>query len=231
MSRYMCEKCQDTGYIVTRENGMEMAERCECLKKRIAADAMERSGISPELQKKGFNNFNSKGIDTLEMAKKKALEYYNCFRTIEHSRNNSIIFCGQVGSGKTHLAMAICNNLINVCGIGITYMAYRNAVTLIKQSLTDKDDYGNAIRKFCMARVLCIDDLLKGKITQSDLNILYEIINYRYMNNSPMVLSTEMLPDDLIEFDEAVGSRILEMCRGNVVVLEGKKLNYRLYSK
>ena len=78
--------------------------------------------------------------------------------------------------------------------------------------------------------MLYIYDLLKGKPTEADLNILYELINYRYMHNKPMIISTEKLPDELIDFDEAVGSRIIEMCRGNMVVLQGKELNYRLYS-
>ena len=50
------------------------------------------------------------------------------------------------------------------------------------------------------------------------------------MNNKPMVISTEKLPDELLNFDEAVGSRILEMCRGNIILFDGKELNYRLYS-
>ena len=69
-----------------------------------------------------------------------------------------------------------------------------------------------------------------GKPTEADINILYELVNYRYMHNKPMVISTERLPDDLVGFDEAVGSRIIEMCRDNIVILKGEKLNYRLYS-
>ena len=75
-----------------------------------------------------------------------------------------------------------------------------------------------------------MDDLLKGKPTEADINILYELVNYRYMHNKPMVISTERLPDDLVGFDEAVGSRIIEMCRDNIVILKGEKLNYRIYS-
>lgn len=75
-----------------------------------------------------------------------------------------------------------------------------------------------------------MDDLLKGRPTEADINILYELVNYRYMHNKPMVISTEIFPDDLIGFDEAVGSRIIEMCRGNIIILKGKELNYRLYS-
>ena len=43
-----------------------------------------------------------------------------------------------------------------------------------------------------------------------------------------MIISSELLIDDLIEFDEATGSRIVEMCRGRILELTGEGMNYRL---
>lgn len=230
MSEYECEKCLDMGFVLEKRDGREVAVKCECFEKRRSRIRLKNSGISEELQKKGFREFDCRGIAVLEEAYKKARMYYQGFLTSEPERHNSIIFCGQSGAGKTHLGMAICNNLLNVCGVGVTYMAYRNAITAIKQTVTDRENYYAAISPYCNARLLYIDDLLKGRPTESDLNILYELVNYRYMHNKPVIISTEKLPEELIDFDEAVGSRILEMCRGNIVVLQGKELNYRLYS-
>ena len=156
------------------------------------------------------------------------MTYYKCFRHIESSRNNSLILCGQSGAGKTHLGMAICNNLLNNLKVGVVYMAYRNAVTRIKQVIADKEDYYREIGPYCNSQLLYIDDLLKGRTTDTDLNILYEIINYRYMNYGPMVISTEKTPEQLIDFDEAIGGRILEMCRPYIIRLEGRELNHRM---
>ncbi len=230
MSGYECEKCLDMGYVLEQRDGREVAVECECLVKRNSMIRLKNSGISEGLQKKGFREFDCRGIAVLEEACKKARTYYQGFLSNETGRHNSIIFCGQSGAGKTHLGMAICNNLLNVCSVSVTYMAYRNAITAIKQTVTDRENYYAAISLYCNARLLYIDDLLKGRPTESDLNILYELINYRYMHNKPLIISTEKLPEELIDFDEAVGSRILEMCRENIVVLVGKELNYRLYS-
>jgi DNA replication protein DnaC len=79
------------------------------------------------------------------------------------------------------------------------------------------------------ARVLLIDDLFKGSISKSDINIIFEVLNHRYFNNLPVIVSTEKSFDELIEIDEAVGSRIIEMGKGYLVVMKGKKLNYRIY--
>ena len=137
------------------------------------------------------------------------------------------MFSGQVGAGKTHLGIAICRQLMNK-GVAVTYMPYRNAMTKIKQNVTDEEGYERELERYMLARVLFIDDLLKGRITEADTNVLYEIINHRYMNNMPLIISTEKTIEALLDYDEAIGSRIIEMCRGNIIQLVGRELNYRL---
>ena len=226
---YECPKCKDTGWVEAEESGYSCVKRCECWALRESRALMEWSGISSDFQNKGFKNFDTRNNPQLINAKNKAISYYKSFFQIENTRNNSIMFYGQVGSGKTHLGTAICSNLISQ-NVAVVYMAYRNTVTKIKQRLTDEADYEREINRYSQARVLYIDDLLKGRITESDVNILYEIVNYRYMNNLPIIISTEKSLDELLDFDEAIGSRIIEMCRGNIVQLQGKELNYRLFS-
>lgn len=227
---YECPKCRDRGWVeVVDEEGRFYMKHCECWGVREARRLMERSGISQEFRTKGFDNFDIRGNPQLANAKNKALAYCQTFSEIEHTRNNSIMFYGQVGAGKTHLGTAICGALMGR-NIAVIYMAYRNTVTKIKQRLTDESDYDREISRYAQARVLYIDDLLKGRITESDVNIMYEIVNYRYMNNLPIIISTEKSLDELLEFDEAIGSRMIEMCRGNIIQLQGKELNYRLFS-
>lgn len=228
--KYECAKCKDSGYIThVNENGYEYARRCDCFPVRRAKALISHSGISMEFQNKGIKNFETRDNPQLKNARDKAIKYLQTFDEIEKTRYNSIMFCGQVGAGKTHLGTAIGSNLMNL-GIAVIYMPYRNAVTKIKQMITDEASYEREIVRYRNARVLYIDDLLKGKITESDINIMYEIINYRYMNNLPLIISTEKSLNELLGFDEAIGSRIIEMCRGNIVQLQGQELNYRLNS-
>lgn len=223
---YKCTKCRDSGWIEVIHEGHIRMKRCDvCESRRL----MMQSGISQEFQTKCFENFDTRNDSQLMNAKGKAVEYCRSFLDIEHTRNNSIMFYGQVGSGKTHLGTAICSCLMSR-NIAVTYMTYRNTVTKIKQRMTDEADYDREVGKYAGARVLYIDDLLKGRITESDVNIMYEIVNYRYMNSLPLIISTEKALDELLEFDEAIGSRMIEMCRGNIIQLQGKELNYRLFS-
>ena len=225
--KYECDICKDTEFIYSVKDGYEVATRCTCYALKQAKRMIERSGISEEFQKKTFDNFLTKNNRKLEIAKEKAIEYTHTFLDCEKDRQNSILLSGQVGAGKTHLGTAICSSLMNE-GVAVIYMAYRNAVTKIKQNLLDEQAYNKELKNYLNARVLYIDDFLKGKLTESDINIMYEIVNYRYMNNMPMIISTEKSPIELVGFDEAVGSRIIEMCRGYIVHFEGKELNHRL---
>ncbi len=225
---YECKQCKDSGWINEKDDyGRDVAKRCGCWALRQSKFMFAQSGISDGFREKTLENFDTRRDQRLIQAKSKASGYIQSFAANEKTRHNSILFCGQVGAGKTHLGIAISNCLMGA-GIAVSYMPYRNAITKIKQNITDEAEYNKELEKYMRARVLYVDDLLKGKITESDANILYELVNHRYMNNLPFIISTEKTIDGLLDFDEAIGSRIIEMCRGNIVQLQGKDLNHRL---
>ena len=107
-------------------------------------------------------------------------------------------------------------------------MPYREMATKLKQSVTDEESYTKAIDTFKKAPMLVIDDLLKGRTTESDINILFEIVNYRYVCNLPMIVTSEKLTSELLDFDSAIGSRLIEMAEGRIIEFKGNELNYRL---
>ncbi len=201
---------------------------CECRKIRIAEDKLKASGVSEEFRKKRFENFNyENSIESME-AYVKTKNYSKNFNIIKLSNNNSIMLLGQVGSGKTHLAMAVSNIMLDN-SIGVIYMPYRSVITRIKQSVTDEENYQKEVNIYKNAEVLLIDDLFKGRITEADINIIYEIVDYRYFKNLPMIITTEKTIEDLVEIDEAIGSRLYEKSKNYIIEMKGKKLNYRIY--
>lgn len=127
---YKCEKCRDLTFIIN--DGI--AVPCECRALKQAEDILKKSGISEEFRNKTFDNFNyAHDIQTIE-AFTKASFYVKAFYEIEDSRNNSIIFMGQVGYGKTYLSMAISNILMDG-GVGVIYMPFRDVIINIKYKI------------------------------------------------------------------------------------------------
>ncbi|MGL5717753.1 MAG: ATP-binding protein [Paraclostridium sp.] len=220
-----CELCRDMLFIMQSDG---TAKECTCRQLRIVEEKLKASGVSDEFRKMRFENYEyEKNVQVME-AYLKAKNYSKTFEEIRVARKNSIIFLGQVGSGKTHLGMAISNSLLDK-SVGVIYMPYRNSITKLKQSITDGENYQREINVYKEAQVLFIDDLFKGRYTESDINIMYEIIDYRYLKSLPMIITTEKSLDNLIEIDEAIGSRIYEMSKNYVIEIEGSKLNYRLH--
>lgn len=223
-TKYICDKCKDVTYILVDDKAIP----CSCKEIRQAERMLSKSGISEEFAKKTFENFDfSRNVQVLN-AYTKAIEYTKDFQNIKSTRKNSIIFMGSVGGGKSHLSFAVANELMKN-GIGVIYMGYRDSIMKIKQHIMDAENYDKIMSTYKNCKVLLVDDLFKGNITSSDLNIFFEIVNHRYFNNLPMIISTEMFMSDLLKIDEAIGSRILEMCGDYSVELRGSRLNYRIY--
>lgn len=222
-SEYRCAKCRDLTFII--QDGVAIA--CKCRGVRQAEEILRRSGISEEFRNKRFSNFVYGSQRQIIDAYKEACTYAKYFKDIENDRCNSIMFMGQVGSGKTHLSLAIANELMKH-GVGVVYMGYRDVITRIKQNVMDEVYYHRVMGRYKNARVLLIDDLFKGKISESDINIVFELVNYRYFNNLPIIVSCEKCVDELMDVDEAIGSRLVEMCSNCVVCIKGKRLNYRI---
>ena len=223
-NEYNCNKCFDRTFIIKDNEAIA----CECRALKEAKEILRKSGISEEFRKKRFKNFNYSKDEQIFNAYKVATDYVRNFKSKEKDKNNSIMLTGQVGCGKTHLCLAIANKLMDE-GISVIYMGYREVITSIKQNMMDEVYYNKIMGRYKTCRVLLIDDLFKGSISKSDVNIIFELVNYRYFNNLPVVVSSEMGVNDIMEVDEAIGSRLVEMCGEHLVEVRGKKLNYRIY--
>ena len=116
-------------------------------------------------------------------------------------------------------------------------MAWRDKVTEIKALSLDNDRRAELLQLYKTVQILYVDDLFKiGRAadgtttpTAADVGIAFEILNQRYINHLTTIISTEKTPQELVEIDEATGSRIIEMAGGNVYAISrNTSRNYRL---
>jgi DNA replication protein DnaC len=229
-ANYKCQLCKDTGIErIEQINSAPIMRICKCQKSEILKEQWINAGFNIMLSDKGFSNFKIDNIVTQKM-KKVAMEYLRDFECIQFKSNNSIAFLGQPGSGKTHICMAICFELIKK-EINPKYFSYREEIINLKQNILNEAEYQEKLTKYKKCSVLFVDDLFKGGANSSDIRIMFEILNYRYINRLPVIISSEMLSSKLIETDEAIGSRIIEMCKDRTLDLYGSELNRRLAMK
>lgn len=237
--KYNCPNCQDTTWIKS-ETGYT---RCECYKKDYAERLWKNFGVNPKEVKK-LNEYMPYDKLTKEV-KDKAVNYIQNFEEIKSIRENSFGLFGQPGAGKSHIVIAIGAALLNSeSPVQVIYMPYLEAMRELKANVNDDEYYLKLSNRYQKAQVLIIDDLFKDKVkngqlakdrygnkatlTEVDMKHIMPIINYRYFNYLPTVISTECTPEILLEFDEALAGRILEPCVNNMTVFEGTKYNYRM---
>lgn len=224
-----CPKCKNKGFIaLPRDDGNCATKACSCMNARRCFWEMERSGLKNVIRDKTFETYTATENWQLTI-KAGAMAYAD-------NPEGWLLFCGQPGSGKTHLCTAICRQRL-LSGDEVRYMTWREKVSELKAMSQDNDRRAEIINGYKTAQILYIDDLFKiGKAadgtanpTGADVNIAFEIINYRYVNHLPTIVSTEKTPQELLEIDEATGSRIIEMAGNNVISIgRDFKRNYRL---
>ena len=220
---YKCPKCRDLGYVFVKDDdNNEVASPCECLAKRQAFEKLQKCGLSEAFKKKTFSTYTCSNQNQIQ-AKHKALVYCKEFL----SSNSSLILSGHSGTGKTHLGIAVMLELINK-NINCKYVEYNNMMVNLKQSVMDEENHMREMEKYLNPRVLFIDDFLKGKTTPADLNYIYRIINTRYITGKHVIISTERSIKEILQWDEAVGSRLVEMAGKNIITFDRNSQNHRL---
>lgn len=122
---------------------------------------------------------------------------------------NGLILTGGYGTGKTHLAAAIANNLIEK-GVMVLFDTYIGHLDRLKKEM-DSDEPKGYLDKMKSMPMLIIDDLGKEKKSEWSQQILFDVLNYRYEHYLPTVITTNMTPKEIPKYVEgAVASRLME---------------------
>lgn len=203
---------------------------CTCAKKKRSNHLLKFSEITEEFRKINFSSFILDGKDqVIRDAYRCAVAYFKNYEGIKTNRVNSISLLGQPGSGKTHLLIALANNLIMKKQVSVLYFPFVEGFNDLKDNF---DRLEEKLTKMKRVDVLFIDDLFKGRDFPTNFQIeqMFAVINYRYINHKPIMISSEKTVDELCDIDEALGTRIFEMSKDYTVVIKGdrKKLNHRL---
>lgn len=186
-------------------------ERRETIKRLF-----KRSKLPARFQQRTFDTFALTAENT--QALMTARDYAENFRD-KLTAGQGLIFTGDVGTGKTHLAAAITLHLINHCR-PVVFGTVTNLLGRIRNTYDDdcKETERQVVDELLNIPLLVIDDLGKEKPTMWVEQMVYEIINGRYEDNKPVIITTNTSLKGIGEQYEkngaAIVSRIVEMCEG-----------------
>lgn len=219
---YKCDKCKDTLYIQFKDDeGRLFSRKCECYNNVINEQRLARTPLANKKDEYTFEKYKAdkewrKNI--LQSAKAYVKEL-----------NGWFFIGGQVGCGKTHICTAVVRNVAYLNNMGFEYILFNQKMTELKQAkFDDKEKYQDTINRLIEVDILFIDDLFKIQPTNTDLDILFDIINGRYLNNKICVISSEKFITDIYNIDNAIGSRIIEKSGCVLEISYDESKNYRL---
>ena len=190
--------------------------------KRKSLRLLRRSGLEDLVRDSTFKSYQTPDEFT-QTAKARAMDY------VKTGEEKWFYISGHPGCGKTHLCTAICRRFLTQ-NIPVRYMLWREDGPKLKTMVnSDAEGYERLFNEFANAPVLYIDDFLKGKVTEADMNLAFALINARYnrRRKTRTIFSSERSIAELRKMDEAFGGRIAERAEGYILHAPPNAINWR----
>lgn len=213
---YSCKLCNDTGYVANK--------RCKCFELVLKQIAYKHLGAAQIGQYK-FSNFYldyySKApalhtdiipFDKMTSVKNTCIEYAKNFS----ENSSSLLFIGGTGLGKTHLSLAIAEQVI-AKGYGVVYSSSQNIMAKLEKekfsydrNYNEANDSSSYQSMVLECDLLIIDDLGTEFLSSFVNSMIYNIINTRLIEQRPCIISTNLeIPEIGKRYSERLVSRIL----------------------
>jgi DNA replication protein DnaC len=249
-----CPHCGGTGWKqVTVAGKPNQVARCECRNETRAARLMKAAHIPTRYEHCTLADFETdfsgahRSLPAARLAAGRFVEEYPLEKT-------GLLLIGPIGTGKTHLAVGIVQELIRGKGVPCRFCDYRELLKEIQNSYNPSVQTTELeiLRPIFDAEVLVLDELGAVKPTEWVWDTVSHILNSRYNDKKTTIITTnfENLPPGEFQargrtasdsariaargetlgdrITERMRSRLHEMCK--VVQLDGIDFRQKVQS-
>jgi DNA replication protein DnaC len=227
----VCSLCDGSGLRILQENGRQVARPCECRIQRRAARMLERARIPRRYEGCRFDNFDSsfRGADkSLKTAHEMAKTFVEDY---PHKTDGiGLLLTGDIGVGKTHLAVGILKELMKRHATGLFY-DYRELLKEI-QNTYNRDVTATELgilQPVFAADVLVLDELGASKPTEWVWDTVAQILNARYNDRRTTIITTNF-PNER-ELPKAEARKLTDIQMAVRVETLGDRIGERMRSR
>lgn len=159
-----------------------------------------------ELASLTFDTFQPRGQIGLGERQARSLEFaYNSANQYASNLKGWLLLQGTYGCGKTHLAAAIANFAVDM-GVPTLFLTVPDLLDLLRFSFEAENvTFEERFEQIRTADLLVLDDFGTQSATAWAQEKLFQIVNYRYINRLPLVVTTNV---QLSEIEERIRSRL-----------------------
>lgn len=218
---FTCPVCEDRGTV----NG----KICECKQAILNQLVYEQlCDVSPAMEC-SFGNFS---LDFYEgpnrTLMKKVLESRQRYVRDFNRDSKNLLFTGAPGLGKTHLSLAIAEELAGR-GRLVMYVSAPHLMDELERGKFQKDAAALEYREIIFGcDLLVIDDLGTELVTRYTQAEVYDLVNTRINTRHPTIINTNLRPQDM---DRIYTNRVASRLCGMYATVEFKGRDIRLQKR
>ena len=212
---FTCPECRDTGIV----NG----KTCTCVEE--VARTLRREEIN-QASPLGLCKFSTFDVNRYPAAVEselgrptrdymaQLLEFCRKYAEKFSSQSRNLLFMGTAGLGKTHLALAIADAVLDG-GHDVLYTSSAALMTRLGREQFDRDADEEWLTACKEADLLILDDLGTEFLSAVTISALYELINTRMLTHRPTIYTTNITDQQVFitRYTEKVASRMLGNCK------------------
>ncbi|HPR65193.1 MAG TPA: ATP-binding protein [Thermoanaerobaculia bacterium] len=204
--------------MIENVQGISQATRCSCQSVLSApVIALELPDRARAWHMKNFNVLENK---SLREAKKIAESYVKTFPAVDYG----LIFSGPCGIGKSHLAVAVLQEIAQTRNVQCLFVDFNDLLFQFQRTIGyDSDrDMDSTIKPLIDVPLLLLDDFASSHGNAWSLDMVYHVINQRYLARRHILITTtyDLDPSLSRRVGAPMVSRLQEMCR--IVPMKGE---------
>ncbi|GCE45334.1 DNA replication protein DnaC [Thermosporothrix hazakensis] len=207
-----------------RQEAEKRQKKCEEMRKRTFAGWLGRQWDDA----KAIEFLSSRTFANFDMTRE--LEAYGKALAFANEPKGNLLLYGPSGTGKTHLAAAICNKLREQEGQREPIASlFASAVSFLRtyrdtRRMLDQTQHIRLMQQAIHTAVLVLDDVDKGERTAERQEIYWMIMDERSKAGRPTVISVNER-DELVHY---IGSAALSRFSRGLVSVQMRSDDYRL---
>ncbi|MFC4699365.1 ATP-binding protein [Glaciecola siphonariae] len=168
---------------------------------------------------KRFNSASLKSYVIQNEGQRKAMnichKYLTGFDTAIKNTGGGLIFSGTVGTGKTHLAIAIGREL-SKRGVDVDYANLTDLIRRVRATWSGEGNERDVIGQLQKCGLLIIDEVGVQAGSENERNMLFEIIDGRYQNILPTIIISNL---ERAKISELISERSVDrITQGGAVI-------------